>query len=346
MNKAPKNILLTFDYELFLGPVSGTAKNCLLLPTAELLKVLHRQNSKAIFFIDILYLMRLKEVSIQFPYAKAGEEAVRKQIAEIAAQGHYVYLHIHPHWLDAVYMPEKNQWDLSNTSRFALSNLPTKEGFALLEKGYQLLHEIIAQVPNAHAIEGFRAGGLFIQPFHLFYDFLKKYKLPYEFSVYPSFSSRSKICEVDFTQVPSKRIYNFENNCCEEQAKGYFTQYTISEINMAGVNRLVNSAQFRWNKKIFKDQAWGDGKGALHIMSNNNKKIGLAGIVKETAAVELMNLWKNKIYMTHLREENLLHFLSHPKLISPLNLIALEKFLIKAGKKYQLVTDFKHFHLI
>ena len=341
--KALKNILLTFDYELFLGPSSGTAKNCLLTPTYELLKVLQRQNVQAIFFVDILYLMRLQEVAAKHPLAKADEEAVRKQIAEIAAQGHYVYLHIHPHWLDAKYLPEINQWDLSNTSKFAISNLAPQEGFTLLEKGHQLLHEMIAHITNAHQIEGFRAGGLFIQPFHLFYDFLKLYKMPYEFSVYPNFTSSSKVCMVDFNRVPHKRVYQFEKDCCEENKQGYFTQFTISEISFDGLNRIINSGQFRFNKKILKDHPWGDGKGALHIISNNNKKIGAAGNVKETAAVELMNLWKNKIYMNYLRKNHLLHFLSHPKLITPLNLIALEKFLMKASKEFQPITDFKQF---
>jgi hypothetical protein len=341
--KLKKNLLLTFDYELFLGPLSGTAQNCLLTPTENLLKVLSQTNSKAIFFIDILYLYRLKEFTVQYSKAKKDYDAVNAQIAEIAAQGHYVYLHIHPHWIDAIYIPESNQWNLSNTSRFAVSNLSIEEGYALLEKGYNLLNEIVSKVNHAHRIEGYRAGGLFIQPFSLFYSFLKQHQMPFEFSVYPHFSSKSSICAVDFTHIPKERIYKFEDDCCVQQKHGYFTQYTISEISIAGLNRIINSGQFRINTKVLKDKPWGDGKGALHVISNNNKRIGINGTVKETAAVELMNLWKNKIYMSYLLHHELLHFLSHPKLISPLNLLALHKFLDKANKKYNINTDFKHF---
>jgi hypothetical protein len=341
MNK--KQLLLTFDYELFLGPLSGTAQNCLITPTNKLLEVLSQTKCKAIFFVDILYLFRLKENIVKYPNAKNDFDAVRNQIANIASQGHYVYLHIHTHWLDAQYIPESNQWNLSNTSRFALSNLSEAEGYAMLEKGYNLLHEIIADVKNAHKIEGYRAGGLFIQPFSLFYDFLKQHHMPYEFSVYPHFMSKSNVCEVDFTHLPNERIYRFENDCCKQDKHGYFTEYTISEISIAGLNRIINSGQFRLNTKLLKDKPWGDGKGALHVISNNNKKIGISGTVRETAAVELMNLWKNKIYLSYLQQNNLLHFLSHPKLISPLNLLALHKFLVQANKKYNVITDFKHF---
>jgi hypothetical protein len=341
MNK--KQILLTFDYELFLGPSSGTAENCLIKPTEKLLEVLSSTKSNAIFFVDILYLYRLKDFILQYPKAQNDYDAVCKQILEIALQGHYVYLHIHPHWLDAVYVPENNQWNLSNINRFAISSLTASESYALLEKGYHLLKEIISAVKHAHKIEGFRAGGLFIQPFSLFYDFLKQHQMPFEFSVYPNFTSKSNQCEVNFTHLPKERIYKFEDDCCKEQKHGYFTEYTISEINIAGINRIINSGQFRLNTKVLKDKPWGDGKGALHVISNNNKKIGISGTVRETAAVELMNLWKNKIYLSYLQQHDLLHFLSHPKLISPLNLLALHKFLIQVNKKYDLITDFKHF---
>jgi hypothetical protein len=341
--KHKKNLLLTFDYELFLGPLSGTAQNCLIKPTEKLIEVLSQTNSKAIFFIDILYLYRLKEYTTQYPNAKKDNDAVRAQISEIASLGHYVYLHIHPHWLDAIYIPESNQWNLSNTSRFAISNLSKEESFIILQKGFNLLNEIISEVKHAHKIEGYRAGGLFIQPFSLFYDFLKQHHMPFEFSVYPHFSSRSNICEVDFTHIPKERIYKFENDCCHQEKHGYFTEYTISEISIAGLNRIINSGQFRLNTKVLKDKPWGDGKGALHVISNNNKKIGINGTVRETAAVELMNLWKNKVYFSYLQHHDLLHFLSHPKLISPLNLLALHKFLEKANKKYNTITDFKHF---
>ena len=54
--KQKKNFLLTFDYELFLGSQSGTAQNCLIIPTNKLLALLSETKSNAIFFIDILYL--------------------------------------------------------------------------------------------------------------------------------------------------------------------------------------------------------------------------------------------------------------------------------------------------
>ena len=56
-----KKILLTFDYELFLGAKSGSVDNCLIVPTDMLLDVMERHQTKAIFFVDTTYIMRMCE---------------------------------------------------------------------------------------------------------------------------------------------------------------------------------------------------------------------------------------------------------------------------------------------
>ena len=56
-------LLLTFDYELFLGGKSGTVNNCLIKPTDLILKLLKKNNLSSIFFVDTIYLYRLKEIA-------------------------------------------------------------------------------------------------------------------------------------------------------------------------------------------------------------------------------------------------------------------------------------------
>ncbi len=340
-----KNILLTFDYELFLGSRSGNARNCIIQPTNELLKVLSEINAKAIFFVDILYLTRLREISVQHLQAQNDYTTIEEQIINIANSGHYVYLHLHPHWLDAVYKPEINQWDLSNTTRYSVCDLSQPETDDLLLKAYNHLNEILLKSKVKPAIEGFRAGGLFIQPFEKFYHFFKQKNICYEFSVYPGFSSKSNNCVLDFSHAPSQRIYHFEDDCCIVNPKGYFKEYSISQIHLSGLNRIINSFVFRFNTFILEDKPWGSGKGAAHVISNNNKKVSLHGVVEESASVELMNFWKNHTYYNYLKSESLLHLLSHPKLLSPHNLKALRHFMYKVNKKYEVITDFKKFNL-
>jgi hypothetical protein len=38
-----------------------------------------------------------------------------------------VFLHIHPHWLDATYLPAINQWDFPDLSKYRFENLNKQE---------------------------------------------------------------------------------------------------------------------------------------------------------------------------------------------------------------------------
>ncbi len=118
-----KNVLLTFDYELFQGKRSGSVENCMLLPTEKILSLLKKHKATAIFFIDMLYLCRLKELEGKSAKAKRDFELIEQQIIEIAKNGHYVFNHLHPHWLDAVYDKEKNDWTLTNDSKYSFQSL-------------------------------------------------------------------------------------------------------------------------------------------------------------------------------------------------------------------------------
>src|SRR4051812_11803887 len=96
-----KKLLLTFDYELFLGVQSGKVDDCLIKPTNLLLSIMEEAKVKSIFFVDSVYLMRLKKQAETVEECQVDYEKITKQIRELIKKGHYVFPHIHPHWLDA-----------------------------------------------------------------------------------------------------------------------------------------------------------------------------------------------------------------------------------------------------
>ncbi len=53
-----RNLLITFDYELFLGSRSGRPEGCVLQPTELLEKVLTPFKAKGVFFVDTTYLLK------------------------------------------------------------------------------------------------------------------------------------------------------------------------------------------------------------------------------------------------------------------------------------------------
>src|ERR1700739_3552615 len=102
-----KNILFTFDYELFLGKKSGSVNRCVLEPTQKLLAIFSEYKiSGAIFFVDTTWLIRLKEVAFNNSAAKKDFEKIVEQLRDVVSRGHYVFPHLHPHWINASYLPE------------------------------------------------------------------------------------------------------------------------------------------------------------------------------------------------------------------------------------------------
>src|SRR4051812_20450394 len=97
-----RNVLFTFDYELFLGLRSGTVEKCLLQPTDHILRILQKYKiENAVFFVDTVYLYKLSRTKTESCQSQFSR--IKTQLQSAVNQGHILFPHIHPHWLDAVF---------------------------------------------------------------------------------------------------------------------------------------------------------------------------------------------------------------------------------------------------
>src|SRR5690348_16235613 len=94
-----KHLLITFDYELFLGEKSGSVEKCVIEPSKKILTLLSKYNAIAIFFLDTTWLLKLKQVSESHPAAKESFTKVVLQLQQAVKNGHYIFNHLHPHWI-------------------------------------------------------------------------------------------------------------------------------------------------------------------------------------------------------------------------------------------------------
>lgn len=75
-----KLLLITFDYELFLGERSGSAQECLISPTDIIMESLKKFDLKAYFFVDTVYILKLKEEALKHSLAKADLDRITTQL--------------------------------------------------------------------------------------------------------------------------------------------------------------------------------------------------------------------------------------------------------------------------
>ena len=115
---------------------------------------------KAVFFIDVLFLIRLEEEKLHDQYAQ-----VKNNIQELIKDGHDIELHLHPHWIDAKYDVKKGIWNLKDNKNYRVHRVSKNLRIKLFSDAYHLLDKIGKEVKWDFKITSFRAGGLCLQPF-------------------------------------------------------------------------------------------------------------------------------------------------------------------------------------
>jgi hypothetical protein len=331
--KPVKNLLFTFDYELFLGRRSGNVETCLITPTNSVLNILNTFNLKGIFFVDTLFLVRLKNENNK--KCKIDFNLISNQLKNIINQGHFVFPHIHPHWLDAVYLENIHQWDLSNTSKYCISSLPDKLINELFDDSFLILFEIFNKLEIHYEIDAYRAGGWSIQPFEKFRKSFDNNNIKNDFSVIPGFMADTIAQNYNFLNVPNKSVYNFKDDIIVEDINGKYKEFTISTLKFS---KLTYIKEKLFLKLLFKlGDKGGFGRGES-LNTLNKDSIIQSG---EMASIELFTIPKVKGYLKFFENNNYMQFISHPKMFSNHNLKTLKKFLKNITSKYTIESDYR-----
>ncbi|HOS47736.1 MAG TPA: glycosyltransferase [Bacteroidia bacterium] len=340
-----KNLLLTFDYELFLGPRSGQPIESIIEPTERIRKVINPKGIKAIFFVDTTYLITLEKFSNQHPACAADLKIVSDQIKQLISDGHYIFPHIHPHWLDAEYDAVQHQFNLSDVKRYRFHNLTEHDRELVFRESFRILNTIINSVDSKYQINGFRAGGWSIQPFSDFKPFFERFGIKYDFSVMAGLYQFSNAQYFDFSNAPGKPVYAFNSEVSIEDQNGHFVQVSSSVLS---VNTVLDKADRLHRKilyKLLKDHTYTRGIGQQSkrlqdVLPVSEKGVSTSDNSKEPASVELMSIVKLPLYLKFIEQNDFMHFVSHPKMLSRHNLSTLDKFLTAVCNKYTVVSDY------
>jgi hypothetical protein len=270
---------------------------------------------------------------------------VSLQIQDMVREGHYVFPHIHPHWLDAQYLPDKHEFVLTNVARYRFHNLDLQDRDQVFSDSMHIIEKIIRPVNPDIVINGYRAGGWSIQPFIDLKPYFDKYKIKYDFSVMGGSYQFSNAQYFDFSDAPSKPVYQFNDDIVKEDIEGPFTELTGSVIKVKSYIKLMDKVHRKLLYKFVKDHTYGKGIGQQSKILKDLQPRSLNGFPTkdkkhEYIAVEMLSVVKLQSYLEFFREEEYMHFVSHPKMLSNHNLYILDKFLEMVFHDYTIETDF------
>jgi len=305
-----KKILLTFDYELFFGYPSGSVENCLLNPTKKIIEIMHRYRKSATFFVDVMYLQKLYEAKQYDTICK-----IEEQIKVLVKEGHRVELHLHPHWLDAKF--EKNSWIFPTMKHYRLHSLEESKIIALFKEGKLLLEKIAREVSPAYSVVAFRAGGWSIEPFSKLKNAFLKNSIKIDSSTGYGMKLQGIAHMFDFSEIPHKEFYRFEESVLQEDEDGRFLEVPISTYRTTIFHKILRRIRRIRNPDFYR--MVGDGKSVGGIKRNYFDEI----ITYEMLSLESIEP-KRLIKFIKNDKHSLVTLISHPKGMSEISFNSLD----------------------
>jgi hypothetical protein len=215
------NIVLSLDYEVFFGPNTGTIERSLVEPSKALCDVAEGHGVPLVFFVDIGFLLRLREEGRKHPALLAGHDLAARQIERFVASGHEVQLHIHPHWEDSHW--NGSTWTL-DTRRYCLHDFDQ----AAITEIVRRYANALRTLTGGTGVSAFRAGGWAIQPFRQIRQSLLEAGIRLDSTVFAGGSAASATHRFDFSRAPRASHWFFDEDPLVSHDQGRFLEVPIA----------------------------------------------------------------------------------------------------------------------
>lgn len=297
-----KNVILTFDYEIFLGQETGTIGNSIIKPVQLILEILQQNNAKAIFFVDTTWLLFLQE------HFSSDFQIISQQLRDIIKSGSSIELHLHPQWKDAYRTGDNIAF--RSFKHYSLHSLSQTEILGLFRKSKELLENVTNQ-----KVSCFRAGGWRIEPFSQIKVAFQSCDIKFDFSVVPgAYLKEGQMYDYDFSKVPRLPFYYFQDEAIKPEANGSFVEVPVSTYNNNPLYRFLNKIILKFhNDKIFGDGQSIQEKSFFFFRSLHRRlQFSTGGLSIDKTS----NLFFKYLLKTHFRKSQLLVIVSHPKALS------------------------------
>lgn len=331
-------VILSFDYELFFGARSGSPEKCMIEPAEALAAIAAPYRAPLCFFVDTGYLVALRRFSPSSALLRQHEAMLRRNLDELAAQGHELLLHVHPHWEDTTWTGERWDFDLS---RFCLSDFDPAAVMDIVKRQTDELR------PHARSgrIHAYRAGGWAVQPFMSIGSALKEVGIHIDSTVFPGGRDVTGKTKFDFTGAPVKPQWRFENDPAVEDRRGTFLEIPTSAMKV--------SPMYYWRLALARLMKRSDmksfGDGAVRAMpAARNRVDKLNKLFASTLYCVTLDGMKaglavDEYKRARKRGDELLVLLSHPKMITPFSLKCLRRLLVEIHRNGDEIVGYGHY---
>jgi len=194
------NIVVSYDYELFLGDNFKESSIILFEPTDRLIELMGKYGVTSTFFVDVCSVFAHKKYGLN-EYV----EEFTNQLQKMILNGHDVQLHIHPNWYLSEYID--GRW-VFNTShymlhRFGYDRKNSLNVYSIIDECIEYLEKTIKPIKPDYKCIAYRAGGYSVQPHSSLFRYLREKGILIDSSVCSNLYCSSATLNYDFRKLPS-----------------------------------------------------------------------------------------------------------------------------------------------
>lgn len=338
------NLLVSADYELFLGRNFGDADEVLFNPTRQLLDTCQGLQVPVTFFADVCSVWAHRKFQLN-EYAESFE----RQLVDAYSNNHDIQLHLHPHWMNSTY--RQGQWQI-NTNKMYMSELGYGEdpdaAPALIERGIAYLNELLGQNSLDYKCVAFRAAGLALQPNEReLIRALLNHGITLDSSIAKGLKFSSDTVEVDYSETPTKANWflSAETGISSEATEGLF-EIPIATFRvgwgarMGFLVRRLRSAGMRRGAGISRSTSQTRWSNLRTLISYNMKFLygnpwfSLSCDTKGYSLGMLLN-GLDQFIRNHREDDTIyISMINHPKLMFNQQFELLRSFIVETRKRY------------
>ena len=307
-------LLVSQDYELFFQQ-SGSIDKCLFEPTNMLLDFAEQFGVRITFFIDAGMLCRMQKLALANASMANDLSRIQRHIESLHVRGHEIGLHIHPHWEDTKWTGDA--WEFSGT-RYQLRDFSADKVSDIVSRYTTALNELCDGT-----VKVFRAGGFCVEPFDLLKTPLLENGISIDSSIVPGARLKDADKGFDFTSVPNKSWWHFEESPLRSRSDGRFLEIPITTAILPFFHywgRAVDRALKRQPLGVI-----GDGSSKAIGTREIVRRLAGVGRVSELSldAAKARQLVSNRVLR---QDRKIWQVMGHPKLLSKSSLESLQKF--------------------
>lgn len=324
-------LLISLDYELFFGERSGSVERSLIEPADALAKCVERTGHRLSLFVDAGFLVRARQESPVSARARADYDTVAFQLERLAARGHDLQLHIHPHWQDT--REHDGAWRM-NTNRYRLQDFDAASVAAIV-RDYKAEVELVKQAP----VFAYRAGGWCIQPFAAIAGALERENVWIDSTIYSGGRSAIPGREYDFRTAPvGGQTWRFDADPLVPASDGFFLEVPISACRY-GTSAFWTIAWRRFTSSA-DDRPFGDGD----LMRASSRYYARRLIAPTWSPVSIDGAKAGFLpgifarFLQRSKRDDLFNVMGHPKALTPRGLSRLGEFLESSASVTTPVT--------